>query len=809
MAFSGLSSTISCEILQSDRVRVRWLVLQVLLVTALLASAGAQEQLGKARALIEQGRYQDGRAILETLSRTKPDKAEVQYLLGLASFRLGEFPKAIAYLRRVAELTPQDVRTFVLLARALAASGQRIETERVLKKAIDVAPDNAEAWSLLGRLYEDDNRFVDALPALERALTLNPGDVLALSAMAHTQAGLGQNDHAVAIYRKAVACNEQLPRPLPGPPAAFAILLLRLDRVDEAAVQARRALAIDPMNENAREAQKAINLRSRSSPTRVLLPKEVPTVPVFEDIAETTRLNFRLQNSPTPEKHQIETMPGGVAVLDYDRDGFMDIYFVNGARSPSLEKSDDGFWNRLYHNNGDGSFTDVTARAAVQGSGYMMGASAGDFDNDGYPDLFVVGVRQNILYKNNRDGTFSDVTKAAGLDKPDPGFGTMWGIHAAWLDYNSDGWLDLLVVNYCVWDPAREPFCGDERPGGRSYCHPRMYAPLPNRLFHNNGDGTFTDVSAKSGIGAFLGKGMGAATADFDGDGRVDIFIANDTEPNFLFRNKGDGTFEEVAEQMSVAFNQFGGSVSSMGADFRDIDNDGRPDLFITDLSNEGWLLFHNALKWFDDISDQARVTVASLPFGGWSDAIVDLNNDSWKDLFSANGHVMDNISLAQSREYRQRNSILLNNGDGTFRDASDEAGPAFARKAAHRGAAVADFDNDGRMDLVVTALGDRPELLHNITPTANHWLILRLVGSSSNRDALGAVVRLETSDGKTMWNHVSTSVGFASSSDPRVHFGLGKSDKISSVHIAWPGGKAQTIHDAPVDRLITITEAR
>ncbi len=781
----------------------------MLLATAIVVHASAQDRLGEARVLIEKGHYREGRAILEDLSTGKPDSAEVQYLLGLASFRLGEFPKGIANLRRAADLAPRDVRILKLLARSLAATGQRIETEQILKRATRLEPGDAEAWSLLGRLYQDENRFVDALPALERALTLNPGDVLALAAMAHSQAGLGRNDQAVATYRKAVAQNEHLPRPLAGPPAAFAILLLRLNRVEEAAVQARRALAIDPGNGNAREAQRAVDQRSRSAWNKTNGGQGPAVSAVFEDMAETAGLDFRVQNSPTPEKHQIETMAGGVAVLDYDSDGLIDIYFVNGARSPSLEKSDEGYWNRLYRNNGDGSFTDVTARAGVQGSGYMMGASAGDFDNDGYPDLFVVGVRQNILYRNNRNGTFSDLTKVAGLDRPDPRFGRMWGIHAAWLDYDSDGWLDLLVVNYCVWDPIREPFCGDDRPGGRSYCHPRMYAPLPDQLFHNNRDGTFTDVSAKSGIGHFPGKGMGAATADFDGDGHVDIFIANDTEPNFLFRNRGDGTFEEVAGQMSVALNQFGSTVSSMGADFRDIDNDGHPDLFITDLSNEGWLLFRNALKWFDDVSDQARITVASLPFGGWSNAIVDLNNDSWKDLFSANGHVMDNISLTQSREYRQRNSILLNNGDGTFRDASDEAGPAFARKAAHRGAAVADFDNDGRMDLVVTALGDRAELLHNITAAANHWLILRLIGSNSNRDALGAVVRLETSDGKTLWNHVSTSVGFASSSDPRVHFGLGKSERISAVLITWPGGKTQTLRDVPVDRLITVTEAR
>jgi hypothetical protein len=544
--------------------------------------------------------------------------------------------------------------------------------------------------------------------------------------------------------------------------------------------------------------------------------------PRFVDIAAQAGVAFRLQNSPTPEKHQIETMPGGVAVLDYDGDGLMDIYFTNGAESPSLRRSGPDHWNRLYRNLGNSRFADVTERAGVQGDGYMMGAAAADFDNDGFPDLFVAGVGRSILYRNLGNGTFRDVTAGAGLSSTHPQYGPMWSIHGAWLDFDRDGWLDLFVVNYCVWDPAREPYCGEKAPGLRTYCHPRHYAPLPNQLFLNNRDGTFHDVSMESDVGRHLGKGMGAAVGDVDDDGWPDVFVANDTVPNFLFRNRGDGRFEEMAGTWGVALNQFGAPVSGMGADLRDIDNDGRLDLFVTDLSNEGFLLYRHAETHFDDVSDVSGITFATLPYSGWSNPIADYNNDGWKDLFSANGHVMDNVESVQGRSYRQGNLLLVNRGNGTFRDASSEAGD-LNTPGAHRGAAVADLDNDGRLDLVVTALGERAKVLRNASTSSGQWLMLRLLGrarpepsrgarpepsrGTSNRDGLGTIVRATLDDGRMLMSHATTSVGFASSSDPRVHFGVPPNRRVTHLTLRWPSGTHQTIQDPALNRILTIEE--
>jgi enediyne biosynthesis protein E4 len=778
----------------------------ILVFSLLVQPLGAQSELQQAKDLILKGDYAGARKLLEPLTSKQPKAAEPHYLMGFVALQLRDYSAAISHLRIALDAAPHDPLVLNLLAKAYILDGQKAEAETTLQRLTQLAPKDAEGWSLLGRLYQDSNRFSEAVKPLELSLQLKPDDVPTLNALAYTQVGLGDYDKALATFKKTVGNNKRLNKPMAGPHASFAIFLLRLNRVLDAEEQVRQALAIDPQNNLVIEAQRALQVRVRAH-AKQALKGEVFPAPTFQEITVSAGLNFRLENSPTPFKHQIETMPGGVAILDYNQDGLMDIYFTNGAESPSLKKSGPRFWNRLYRNNGDRTFTDVTARAGVQGVGYMMGAAVADFDNDGFPDLFVVGVNRNILYHNNRDGTFTDITHRAGLDHPDPRYGEMWGIHAAWLDYDNDGWLDLLVINYCLWDPKNEPYCGDSRPGHRTYCHPSKYAALPNQLFRSNRDGTFTDVSASSGIGKYLGKGMGAATADFDGDGLIDIFVANDTEPNFLFWNKGHGKFAEVASPQGVAFNQFGTPVSSMGVDFRDLDNDGRPDLFITTLSNEGFLLFHNTGARFDDIADQAQISLPSLPSSGWSNPIVDLNNDGWKDLFSANGHVIDNIELTQSRTYHQRNSIFQNNGDGTFRDASSEAGRDFQRSAVHRGAAVADFDNDGRMDIVVTALSDRPELFHNTSPNAGHWLLVRLVGHRSNRDGLGAILRLEIDDGRTLWNQASTSVGFASASDPRVHFGLGRSSTIKSLEIRWPSGKRQKLESLKPDHILTVEE--
>lgn len=782
--------------------RVYWIFLLLLLVTAL----AAQSLLDEIRQLIDEGKFQQARQRLDSLVASPDDTdPEPHYLMGLVALQLGDYSAAVTHLRIAFQAGPSNIAALKLLAKALLLSGQRLEVEPLLQQLTRVAPDDAESWSLLGRLYQEGSRFKEAVPLLERAVESNPADVSAWTSLAFAQFGLGELEKAVSSFSRATSENERNRKPLPAPHASYASVLLRLGRVVEAEAQIRKAAAINPGDPTLLEAQRAMQARLRVG--AFLSKGEALPPPQFRDVASQGGLGFRLEHSPTAEKHQIETMPGGVAVLDYDRDGFMDIYFTNGAESPSLRKTSASHKNRLFRNNSDLTFTDVTDRAGVAGAGYTIGAAAADFDNDGYPDLFVAGVDRNLLYRNNRGGTFTEVTRVAGLGHPHPRFGRMWSIHGSWLDFNKDGWLDLLVVNYCQWNPVNEPVCGDTRPGYRSYCHPGKYGPLPNQLFRNNHDGTFSDVSESSGIGRYMGKGMGAAVADADNDGWPDIFVANDTEPNFLFHNLGNGQFEEIAAARGVAFNQFGSPVSSMGVDFRDVDNDGRPDLFVTTLSNEGFLLFRNREPLFDDIADSARVGLASLPFSGWSNCIADFNNDGWKDLFSANGHVLDNIELTQSRTYRQTNSLFLSTGDGGFQDVTSAIGADFQRKAAHRGAAIADFDNDGRIDLVVTALGEYPSLFRNQATGEGHWLLVRLEGRKSNRDGLGAVLRLETEDGRTVWNHATSSVGYASSSDPRVHFGLGRSPVARRLEIQWPNGVRQVLMNVKANQVLAVKE--
>lgn len=758
----------------------------------------------RARRLIEAGQYADARPELERLVAAHPDDIEGRYLLGLVAFQLQDPESAASHLRHVVESRPHDRLALKLLGRAVAARGATAEAVSYLQRAVDADPRDAEAWSLLGRLHQDSQRFAAAAPALERAIQLDDADVLALTALANAYVGLGRVDSADQIFRRAVAVNGRARGPQPEPHASYAIFLLRLNRVDEAEAQVRRAAALNPNGPLLREAQRALAQRARDL---AVMPGAVLPAPRFVDIARSAGITFRLEHSPTGAKHQIETMAGGVAVLDYDRDGLIDLYFTNGAESPSLRRSGPAYWNRLYRNRGGGRFEDVTERARVQGDGYMMGAASADFDNDGLPDLFVAGVGRSILYRNSGDGTFRDVTTAAGITSMHPVYGPMWSIHAAWLDFDRDGWLDLFVVNYCDWHPATEPVCGGPDPVKRTYCHPDRYRPLPNQLFRNNGDGTFREVSAESRVAGHLGKGMGAAVGDVDGDGWPDVFVANDTMPNFLFRNRGDGTFEELAAAWGVAVNQFGSAVSAMGADLRDIDNDGRVDLFVTDLSNEGFLLFRNAGTRYDDASDIAGITFPTLPYTGWSNPVADFNNDGWKDLFSANGHVIDNIELLQSRTYRQSNTLLLNNGDGRFRDVSTEAGRDFSRPAAHRGAAVADIDNDGRLDLIVTALGDRPKVLRNVLTSDGRWITLRLVGRRSNRDGLGTTVRVTLDDGRVLVNHATTSVGFASSNDSRVYVGLGRAAHVKQIELLWPSGVRQSIERPELNTVLTIQE--
>jgi len=528
----------------------------------------------------------------------------------------------------------------------------------------------------------------------------------------------------------------------------------------------------------------------------------------FEEIAARSKLNFTTAASPTPNKNQIETMVAGVALFDYDGDGYLDIYLVNGAAIPSLKKETPAFWNRLFHNNHDGTFTDVTEKAGVAGTGYGMGVAVGDYDNDGWPDLFVANVTGNQLFHNNGDGTFTDVTAKAGLQGATLDGKKMWSAGAGWFDYNNDGLLDLFVVNYCKWEVNKDPYCTIGG-GARGYCHPKYYTATHNSLYRNNGDGTFTDVSEETGIASQSGKGMSVSFADYDGDGFLDAFVANDTTRNFLFHNLGGKKFEEVGGSAGVAYGSNGAALSGMGSDFRDVNNDGLPDIWHTAVEFETFPLYENRGHGdFADLTVSSGLAHLTSQMSGWGNGIVDFDNDGWKDLFVARSNVLDNISgLVAERQYPEPSSIFRNLGNGKFEDVSSGAGPDFAKPAPHRGVAFGDIDNDGHMDMVVTVLNGAVKLFHNISGDNNHWILLKLVGSKSNRMGIGAQIRITTEDGRSQWNEVTTAVGYASSSDSRVHFGLGTNRRIKEIEIRWPSGVKQTLQDSDVDRILTIKE--
>ncbi len=549
------------------------------------------------------------------------------------------------------------------------------------------------------------------------------------------------------------------------------------------------------------EAQPAQSIKKAGAPGDAL--KQDGTI-VFENAIGRSGIKFQLNNSISPQRYSIETMLGGVAVFDYNNDGQPDIFFTNGASIPSLEKSDPRFYNRLYRNNGDGTFTDVTEKAGVQGLGYSMGVAAGDFDNDGYVDLYITGVNHNQLLHNNGNGTFTDVTAKAGVEGKVSKLGKVWAVAAGWFDYNNDGLLDLLVVNYLDYNIEDAKLCAIE--SVRTYCAPGNFKGTPNILYRNNGDGTFTDVSVPSHIAQYVGKGMGLAFADYDNDGFTDVFVSNDTSPNFLLHNNGDGTFKDVALEAGVAYRSNGSVVAGMGAEFRDFNNDGLPDIFHTAMFGDTFPLYKNLGSEFEDVTETSGVTAFSRRITAWGTGAFDFDNDGLKDLFAAGGAILDNEMEVLHRPARLPNGLLRNMGNFRFMDVSSTAGQGFGVPRLHRGAAFGDFNNDGNIDMVVTALNESPELLMNRTSNGNHWLIVNLVGTQDNRDGLGTRIKLTTSEG-TQFNEATTAVGYSSSSDKRVHFGLGKATLVDRIELAWPTGVRQVLTQIKADQVLTVVE--
>jgi enediyne biosynthesis protein E4 len=542
---------------------------------------------------------------------------------------------------------------------------------------------------------------------------------------------------------------------------------------------------------------------------RVISATPAPEVQ-FTDITQAAKIDFKHESSATSNKYLVETMGGGVALLDYDNDGRLDVFFTNGAKiddpmpdGKPPDKSDKKFWNRLYHQNADGTFTDVTEKAGLTGmpqNRYGMGVAVGDYDNDGFEDIYVTGYGGNTLYHNNGNGTFTDVTKTAGVAAGG------WSASAGFFDYDNDGKLDLFVTRYVDWSFQTNRYCGEQKPGLRAYCHPDNYEGVTNILYHNNGDGTFTDVSAKAGIANPSGKGLGVAFADYGGDGFTDIFVANDSVQSFLYHNNGNGTFTEVGLLAGVGYNEDGKTFAGMGADFSDFDNDGYPDIVVTDLSNERYKLFrNNGDGSFRDVTNSSGLGGATLAFSGWSTHFFDYDNDGWKDLFVAQGHVMDTIERTSPNLRYLQPPLLLRNESGRL--ARVAPGAVFHSEWAGRGAAFGDIDNDGDVDVVVSNLGQKASVLRNDGGNRRNWVGIQTVGSKSNRDGIGCRVKVVSPSGLTQYFTVNTAVGYLSASDKRLLVGLGGESSAKLVEVRWPSGSVQRLENVKAGQLLKVVE--
>jgi hypothetical protein len=534
-------------------------------------------------------------------------------------------------------------------------------------------------------------------------------------------------------------------------------------------------------------------------PAQAQKPATAPAnrYPSYENVTEKSHIQFQHSFGEQKLSSILEATASGCVWFDYNNDGLLDLYALSGRYLDGVtdHSKADGkeATNHLYRNNGDGTFTDVTAETGVPGRGFAMGVTAGDYDNDGYEDLYITNWGSAILYHNNGDGTFTDVTEKAGVQN------NHFGVGAAFVDYDRDGRLDLFVGNYLKFDPhaKRLYYTAD------AFAGPLDYEGEGNRLFHNNGDGTFSDVSERAGVANPVGRAMGVAVGDFDNDGWPDIYVANDQMESYLYRNNHDGTFTNVAMEQNVAYGTNGDTPSAMGPIFTDYDNDGALDIFVSDMRYHR--LFRNsaAEKFFTDTTAESGVAHMSGQYVGWGDASFDFDNDGWKDLFVVNGGLHWLVPM--------EDLLLRNNGNGTFTDVSEEAGPYFKEKKVGRGAAFADYDNDGWTDAFIVVLGGKGILLHANPPgpiVRNHWLTLKLTGTKSNRDAFGARIDAVSGDLHQMVENCPQS-GYLSQNDPRPHFGLGAHTAVDALTIRWPSGTVQTLQHVKADQILHVTEPR
>jgi len=525
-------------------------------------------------------------------------------------------------------------------------------------------------------------------------------------------------------------------------------------------------------------------------------PRSATSPVVFTEVTRQAGINWVHDNALSPDRFLPETVGAGCVFFDYDNDGWMDIYLVNSGTSDFFRPAKP-LKNALYRNNHDGTFADVTEKAGVAGGTFGMGAAAGDYDGDGRADLYVTSYGRNILYHNNGNGTFTDVTEKAGVAAPG------WSTCAVWFDYDKDGKLDLFVSSFV--DYNKETSCGNNRLGLKFYCIPRVFKPRPSHLYHNNGNSTFTDVSEKSGIAKSLGKSFGVVATDVNNDGWTDLFVANDTMPNFLFINKGNGTFEEVGLRAGVAFSDNGSPRSGMGVDATDFDSDGWQDLFVANIDQELFSLYHNQ-KDTTFIDEPGEIGQATRLLSGWGLKFFDYNNDGYPDLFLANGHPDDMVEKLTTRVKYKEPLLVFENLGTKLKDVSAQSGPIFSSSFPARGLAVGDYDNDGDLDVLISNNGQAPVLLRNDGGNRNNWVGLQLVATRSNSGAVGAVISWQV--GSRKFSRLKTTGGsYLASHDPREILGSGMVGQIESVEIRWPSGKIDKLTNVPMKGYVTVVE--
>jgi enediyne biosynthesis protein E4 len=528
----------------------------------------------------------------------------------------------------------------------------------------------------------------------------------------------------------------------------------------------------------------------------------------FRDVTQAAGIHFHHERASSSQKLYLETMGPGVAWIDYNNDGYLDAFFVNSGVTP-LFHADPPPQPALYRNNRDGTFTDVTAQSKIHTDGtFFFGVAVADYDNDGFPDIYMTGYRHSVLLHNNGDGTFTDVTAKAGV-----GDDGAWGTAAGWFDYDHDGKLDLLVTNYVQYDQDHPELCGDDRPGYRSYCHPDHFHGTSAKLYHNNGDGTFTDVTEKAGLAKTDGKSLAVVLADLDGDGWPDIFIANDSQRNFLYLNNGDGTFRDATRKSNAGFSEDGRAEAGMGADAADVMNNGLLYLFVSHLDFELNRLYrNNGDGTFTDFTSGSGIGQSNILNSAFGARFFDFDNDGWRDLLLINGHILDNIPLFHSEvTYQEEKTLYRNLGEARFVDVTRTQGKDFRLKHVGRGLAVGDYDNDGWQDFLVSNNGEDAQLFRNeggSSPEAkgNHWLAVKLIGVTSNRDGIGAALRVTAGDFHS-YDQMKGGMSYCSAQDPRIYFGLGAHDRVDTLDIRWPSGYVQSLKDIPADTVVVVTE--